>query len=66
MGTQFMSPALRSSEIADQRATAAPQYLARQQGMNAMKYIQAANTMNMKPPKIAKRGPGYPKVNGGF
>jgi hypothetical protein len=66
MGTNFMSPALRMATMQDERSTAAPQYVARQQGMDASKYIAAAQAANAKPIKIAKRGPGYPKVQGGF
>jgi hypothetical protein len=66
MGTNFMQPALRTSLMQNERSTAAPGYVARQQGMDASKYIAAAQAMNNKPIKIAKRGPGYPKVQGGF
>jgi len=61
MGSQFMQPALRSSGLSEQKGINAPQYVARAQGTSAAKYIQAANAFNQKPPKIPKRGPGYPK-----
>ena len=66
MGSQFMTPALRSAGITSGKAISQPQYTERAQGASAAKYINAAGALNQKPPKIPKRGPGYPKVKGGF